>query len=121
MKYDIETDRFGTKRYYTNNVLHREGAPAIESANGTKQWYKNGKLHRDGGPAQEYADGTKCWYKNGELHREDGPAAEAFNENLPWNLNNKNKHWALNNKKYGYDDDFTNESWQKFIKTIIFS
>ncbi len=28
-------------------------------ANGTKRWYLNGRLHRDGGPAIEHPDGTK--------------------------------------------------------------
>ena len=36
MKYDIETDRFGTKHYYINNVLHREDGPAVEYSNGSK-------------------------------------------------------------------------------------
>ena len=44
--------------------------------NGSKQWYLNGKLHREGGPAIERANGTKVWYLNGKPHREDGPAYE---------------------------------------------
>ena len=87
--YKIETYRYGTKRYYLNNKLHREDGPAII-----------------------LADGSKFWYKNGELHREEGPASE-------WNTGEKD--WYLDGKCYGYDNEFTNESWLKFIKTLIFS
>ena len=69
-------------------------------------------MHREGGPAVEYINGTKFWYKNGKLHREDGPAVEN-----PYN----HKDWWLNGIHYGYGEDFTNESWKKFIKTLIFS
>ena len=77
-----------------------------------KSWYKNGKFHKEEGPAVEHADGAKFWYKNGMLHREDGPAIE-FIDGV--------KVWYLNGKHYGMSDDFTNESWSRFIKTLIFS
>ena len=64
MDYDVKIDKRGTKRYYVNNVLHREDGPAIEKSNGTKFWYKNGKLHREDGPAIESAYGHQCWYLN---------------------------------------------------------
>ena len=51
--------------WYQNGKLHREGGPAIESANGSKHWYKNGQLHREDGPAVEWANGYKCWYLEG--------------------------------------------------------
>ena len=86
--YDIKINKYGTKYYYVNNVLHREDGPAIELVNGHKACYKNGKIHREDGPAIEYADG--------------------------------NKYWFLNDKCYGDGDKFTNESWIKFIKTLIF-
>ena len=39
---------------------------------GTKYWYLNGKLHREGGPAIVWADGTKEWCLNGMwLSKED--------------------------------------------------
>jgi len=63
MKYDIEIDKFRTKRYYLNNVLHRDDGPAIEYTNGHKEWYKNGVHHRDNGPAIEYSNGDK-WRQN---------------------------------------------------------
>jgi len=81
-------------------------------SDGTKYYYVNNHLHREDGPAIEYINGEKHWYKNDLRHREDGPACE-----FPGKL----KIWYLNDKCYGYNDDFTNESWQKFIKTIIFS
>ena len=112
MKHDIITDKYGNKIYYLNNALHRNDGPAFEYADGTKCWYKNGLRHREDGPAIERANGTKCWYKNGDCHREDGPAVEC---------SNGNKIWVLRHTEYGRDNDFTNESWQKFIKTIIFS
>lgn len=43
----------GAKMYYKNEILHRDGAPAIEYPNGSKEWYRNGKLHRGDGPARE--------------------------------------------------------------------
>jgi len=99
----IKIDRNGTKWYYKNGKLHRDGdLPAIENRDGEKHYYKNGKRHRDGNlpavelpngmiryykngkqhrdgnlPAVELPDGTKYYYKNGELHRDgDLPAIE---------------------------------------------
>ena len=112
MNYDVRTDLFGTKYYYVNNVLHREDGPAIEYVDGSKYWYKNDKLHRENGPAVDCADGYKAWYLNGNLHRDEGPAIEYSSG---YNI------WYLNDKCYGYNEDFTNESWKKFIKTLIFS
>lgn len=76
-----------------------------------KSWYKNVKLHKEDGPAVEHADGAKFWYKNGMLHREDGSAIE---------LANGLQHWHLNGKCYGVNNDFANESWIRFFKTLIF-
>ena len=78
---------------------------------GTKRYYVNNVLHRKDGPAVEYTDETKFWILNGKFHREDGPAIEYANGN---------KFWYLNGKCYGENDDFTNISWSKFIKTLIF-
>ena len=89
MDHDIRINEYGDKRYYVNNVLHREDGPAVENVNGNKYWYKNGKRHREDGPAIEWVDGDKDWYLNG--------------------------------KYYGENHDFTNESWIRFIKTLIFS
>ena len=105
--YKTKTDKFGTKYYYLNNKLHREDGPAVEYASGAKEWYKNGEIHREDGPAIELADGRKFWYKNNKLHREDGHAFEWL----------ESKTWYLNAKCYGIND----ESWIKFVKTLIFS
>lgn len=68
----------GSKAWYQNGELHRDGLPAIIQANGTKQWFQHYRLHRTDGPAIEFADGSKEWYRNGHLHREDGPAVEGI-------------------------------------------
>ena len=94
-------------------MLHREDGPAIEYSTGTKKWYKYGCLHREDGPAEEYSDGSKLWYKNGKLHREDGPATIKHLYGI--------KGWWLNDICYGKNDEFTNESWEFFINTLIFS
>ena len=65
LKYRIEVDKRGTRRYYDNaGVLHRTNGPAVEHADGSKVWYQNDQLHRTDGPAIEHADGNK-WYLNG--------------------------------------------------------
>ena len=112
MNNNIKIDKYGVKRYYVNNVLHREDGPAVEYPNSSKYWYKNGKRHREIGPAVETFYGDKQWYKNGKVHRDDGPAIEYVYGD---------KEWYLNDVCYGYNNDFTNESWIKFIKTLIFS
>ena len=78
---------------------------------GTRCYYLNNVLHREDGPAIEYVDGSKIWYKNGKRHREDGPACE---------YGYGYKAWYLSGKFYGTNNDFTNESWKRFIKTLIF-
>ena len=110
---------FGINNDYTNEswkrfvkILHREDGPAIESADGSKYLNKNVEFHREDGPAIEWAGGSREWWFKGKLHREDGPAIE---------YPNGDKSWYLNDKKYGRNDDFTNESWSKFIKTLLFS
>ncbi len=85
--YQVTADEYGTKRWYLNGKLHREGGPAIEWANGTKSWYINDKLHREGDPAIERANGDKYWYLNNKRHREDGPAVEYADGDKYWYLN----------------------------------
>ena len=66
LKYRIEVDMRGTRRYYnSDNQLHRDDGPAVEWAGGTKSWYQNGQRHRTDGPAIEWRDGDKRWYING--------------------------------------------------------
>ena len=55
----------GTKMWYLNGKLHREGAPAVEWASGAKMWYVHGKYHREDGAAVDWPNGTKSWYLHG--------------------------------------------------------
>ena len=66
IEYTVKVNDDGDRFWYINDKLHRERAPAIESANGTKHYYLNGKRHREDGAAIEYANGNKSWYLNGE-------------------------------------------------------
>ena len=101
----------GRKEWWLNGLLHRLYEPAIEHADGNgKFWFINGKRHRIDGPAIEHWSG-KQWYIQDELHRVDGPAIE---------YSDGRKYWYLNGKKYGRNNDFTNESWKQFQRTIIF-
>ena len=76
LKYRVEVDRDGTRRYLNGDgIPHRVDGPALEKANGTKLWYQIGLHHRIDGPAIEFADGRKWWYLN------DRPLTEAeFNQ-----------------------------------------
>ena len=67
-KVKTETDSFGNKYYYLNNLLHREDGPAIEYTDGSEEWYKNGKLHREDGPAIKWVNGPKFWHLNGKRY-----------------------------------------------------
>ena len=70
-------------------------------------YYLNGISHREDGPAIEFANGGKIWRLNGIYHREDGPAVE---------YGGGSKDWYLNGTCYGQNDDYTNESWIRFVK-----
>ena len=56
LKYRIETDASGTRRYYNSA----------------------GQLHRLEGPAVVFAGGAMCWYQNDRLHHIDGPAVAMY-------------------------------------------
>ena len=63
LKYRVDVDQFGTRRYYNQNgKLHRENGPAVLWADGTTMWYQNGLRHRTNGPAVILANGIKLWY-----------------------------------------------------------
>jgi hypothetical protein len=66
MKNGLDINEFGTKRWYKDDLLHRDDGPAIEWDNGTKFWFKNNQLHREDGPAVECVSGDKSWYLNGK-------------------------------------------------------
>jgi hypothetical protein len=86
MKNGLIVDQYGDKRYYLNDLLHREDGPAVELALGYKHWYQHGKRHRSNGPTIESPDGTKWWHQHGYLHRLDGPAIEYGDGHKDWYL-----------------------------------
>ena len=66
LKYRIEVDSFGVRRFYNAaGMLHHENAPAAVWPGGTKEWYQTGLRHRIDGPAIELASGRKDWFING--------------------------------------------------------
>jgi hypothetical protein len=44
MKNGLITDKYGTKRWFLNEELHRVDGPAVELSNGSKYWFLNGEL-----------------------------------------------------------------------------
>ena len=72
LKYRVEVDVFGTRRYRNSaGQLHRTDGPAVEYTRGMAVWYQNGLRHRTNGAAIEYSDGKKVWYINGVRLTED--------------------------------------------------
>lgn len=71
--------------------------------------YKNGKYHNENGPAVIYSDGSKHWYINGLQHREDGPAAQFANGKIIW---------YYKNVPFGYNGEFTVESWKEKVENL---
>ena len=103
LKYRIEVDECGTRRYYNDaGQLHRIDGPAVEMSDGGKSWYQNGMLHRIDGPAYECFDSfrynSKYWYQNGLLHRIDGPAVER-SDDQHYNV----KYWYQNGMLHRID------------------
>ena len=66
MKNGLIIDKQGVKRWYKNDLLHREDGPATIWITGTKLWCQNDHLHRLDGPAIEYSSGDKFWYYQGK-------------------------------------------------------
>ena len=90
LKYRIEVDKHGTRRYYNSTgELHRDDGPAVEDANGSKSWYQNDQCHRTDGPAIMWSNGNKSWWQHGLLHRADGPAIEYSDGGKAWYINGK--------------------------------
>lgn len=40
-------DRFGNRRHYKNNKIHRDEGPAVYIREISISWYKNGQRHRE--------------------------------------------------------------------------
>ena len=71
LKYRVEVDRLGNKRYYTHSgQLHREDGPAVILKTGSKFWFQNGELHREDGPAVTWTSGNMEWWINGVQYTE---------------------------------------------------
>ena len=66
LKYRIEVDRLGTRRYYNSaGQVHRDEGPAVEHASGINEWCQNGVLHRKDGPAIDFGSGGGLWFIHG--------------------------------------------------------
>ena len=88
LKYRVEVDRLGTRRYYNSEgKLHRDAGPAVVRADGAKFWYQNNQLHRDAGPAVVCEGVAKEWWFKGVRHRIGGAAVEHTNGNKEWWIN----------------------------------
>ncbi len=64
MKNGLYIDKYKTKRWYKDDILHREDGPAFENS-AAKIWIQHGASHRLDGPASEWYNGNKYWYLNG--------------------------------------------------------
>jgi len=107
MKNGLIISNNGVKRYWLNDLLHREDGPAVEYNNGYKAWYLYGERHREGNlPAIEFANGDKSYFIHGEYHREDGPAFHTATGET-----GRMSHYYLNNYIF-----FTKKDYWKEIK-----
>jgi hypothetical protein len=104
MENGLVINKYGTKRWYKNDLLHRTDGPAVIISSGSQFWYFEGKLHRTDGPAVIYSDGHEAWYFEGKLHRTDGPAIIYSNGYEFW---------------YLYGKELTHEKWLVAITSII--
>ncbi len=103
----ITIDVYGTKRFWKNNILHRDDGPAVERPDGQLHWYVDGVLHRVDGPAI-INDVFKVWYYHGIIHREDGPAIEYADGG---------KEWFINGFKFNCSSQ---EEFERTIKLKVF-
>ena len=84
-----KASKFGLDIRWANSQSLIELTGLFEDSDGSKSWYINGQLHREGGPAREYSDGSKAWYVNGQSHREGGPAYEGSDGSKAWFINGR--------------------------------
>lgn len=59
-----DDEKFTSRRWVKNNILHRTSGPAYIDQFG-ERWYENGLLHRREGPAVVYNNGEKQFWLNG--------------------------------------------------------
>lgn len=84
LKYRVEVDQHGTRRYFnSNNQLHRENGPAVIYADGAQCWCRNDMLHREDGPAVMFTSGRMCWFLYGEELTESGYSERLIELGLP--------------------------------------
>ena len=121
LKYRVEVDEFGTRRYYNSaGDLHRDEGPAVEFVDKSERWFQDGLCHREDGPAIVLANGNKEWYLNGRRHCADGPAVDAANGYKEWHLHDKlhrtdgpavihedgTKEWWIHGVQYDSEQDY---------------
>ena len=114
MAYTEKVDRYGTKMYYKDGELHRDGdEPAVIWSDGYKEYFKNGERHRDGDePAVIETDGTKRYYKNGvEYTKEQVEKMEEIRRRI---LNRNVKSCAI----YWYDQTYMNPEGEAFKRRM---
>jgi hypothetical protein len=104
MTYTIDNPKLVSDIFSFEGVKNFSGV--VKDKNNNIVYYLNGKFHRTDGPAIEWR-GSKFWCLNGKRHREDGPAIVH---------SDGGKDWYLNNKYHGINNDFTNESWIRFVR-----
>ena len=84
MKKDgLRINKYGTKIWYKDGLVHREDGPAIIWPDGSNFWYKDDIFHRDDGPAIICPDGTDFWYKDGNPYK---PSAHDI---MVWKMNER--------------------------------
>lgn len=105
----------GEIRWYLNDLLHKEGSPAIEKASGSREWYQHGLKHRKEGPAIDNIDGGQEWWLNGVLHCETGPAMNLFNDQIYHVLNKNNKYKSSNKEWYLHGVKYTEEEFNQWL------
>lgn len=116
----------GDEEWYQNDKLHRLDGPALVHVGGIDVWYINGKwiksapnpthenefeLDFTGIQTDEGPHGGTFHVLNGKLHNEDGPAAIYADSSF-------GKGWFYKDVCYGYNNDFTIQTWKEKIKEI---
>ena len=111
IKYCVITHLITSDNKYAGqyNFIH-DKTSYIQIEDDRVMHYSNGVLHNENGPADYYIDGSyKSWYINGLSHREDGASFEG---------EDGRRFWCYKDKRYGYDNDFTIETWKEKIEEI---
>ena len=89
MKNGLIVSEDGAKRWYEDDLLHREGAPAVESPDGINDWYFKGK-HQ--GTSISNLDGTYTYYIDRGSYKEKEFQAILLSRNLQDKTTISKKH-----------------------------